>query len=336
MSEHFGFPLETLLIYVAVLTLSIVIDLHAYHKQTILTLRGAAAWSVFWVIMALAFYTYLWLRFDKKYADLFLVGFVLEESLSFDNLMVFMVIFSSFNISGLLLRRILFFGILGAIGFRILFASIGTALFAWSPWVGFVFAAIVAWTAWKMITAGEGDTELEDYSHHWSVRLTERFFPVFPRLHGTHLFIDGVEAARQAGQDNTIRYQGGLKKYATPAFLCLMAIQFTDVMFSFDSVPAVVAVTQEPLLVWGAMMFAVLGLRSLYYILEALVKHLVYLGQAVIALLFYIALKLAIGASNEIFHWPGIHIPPAVSLGIVAGILGTGILASFLFPPKKS
>lgn len=328
--EHFGFPLEAILIYIGVITLSIVLDLHAYHKGREMTIKTATLWSFFWVGMAGLFYVYLTLRFGQHWADLFLVGFVLEESLSVDNLMVFMVIFASFNIKGMLQRRILFFGILGAIGFRILFASIGTALFAYSPWVGMVFAAIVAWTAWKMLTTGEHDAELEDYSHHWSVRMTERFFPVYPRLVGDRLFVSAREILDNGGMPGG----SGVGRYVTPAFLCLVVIQATDVMFSFDSVPAVIAVTQEPLLVYGAMIFAVLGLRALYYVLAALMRYLVHLGKAVIVLLFYIAFKLGVQASNEIFHWPGIHIEPAQSLMIVAGILGVGIVASFLLPGK--
>lgn len=331
--EHFGFPLETILIYIGVIAFSIVLDMHAYRHGKTMSVKAATLWSFFWVGMAMLFYLYLRIRFEPRWADLFLVGFVLEESLSVDNLMVFMVIFASFNIKGMLQRRILFFGILGAIGFRILFATIGTALFAYSPWVGMVFAVIVAWTAWKMLVAGDGDAELEDYSHHWSVRMTEKVFPVHPRLVGDHFFVT-AETFRQEGEVPPETVQNG-NRFATPAFLCLIAIQMTDVMFSFDSVPAVIAVTQEPLLIYGAMIFAVLGLRALYYVLATLMTYLVHLGKAVIVLLFYIAFKLAVQAANEIFHWPGLHIQPTQSLMIVLGILGVGIVASLIFPGKK-
>ncbi|MBF0260679.1 MAG: TerC/Alx family metal homeostasis membrane protein [Magnetococcales bacterium] len=333
--EHIGFPLEILLILVGVVIFSAALDLNVFQKTDTMSLKAATGWTLFWICMALLFYVYLLERFDKRFADLFLVGFVLEKSLSLDNLMVFMVIFNNFNLTGAIQSRVLFLGILGAIVFRIVFASIGTALFAWSPWIGFVFALIVGWTAWKMLTTDDSDEAMVDYSHHWSVRWTENHLPIFPRLSGLHLFIDEATARAEAERDPSIRYQAGMNRYATPALLCLVVVQMTDVMFSFDSVPAVVAVTQEPILVWSAMMFAVLGLRALYYVLAAMVRMLVHLGKAIVVLLFYIALKLAMGASNEIFHWPGIHISPATSLTIVACVLGLGVLASFLFPPKE-
>lgn len=335
MTSHLGFPLEIVLIFVGVIGFSVLIDVRAYRKGALMSVKEATAWSVFWVFAALAFYGFLWWRFDRQWADLFLVGYVLEESLSVDNLMVFMAVFTSFNIKGLLQRRILFFGILGAIAFRLIFASIGTAMFAMSPWVGFLFAAIVAWTGWKMLTAGEGDEDLTDYSEHWSVGMTEKVIPIFPRLHLERFFINShiVDELKEADPSIDISRPAAL--YATPAFLCLIAVQVTDVMFSFDSVPAVVAVTGEPILVYGAMIFAVLGLRALYYLLAGLMRYLVHLEKAVIALLFYIALKLSIQASNELFHWPGVHIPPAASLGIVLTILGIGVAASLIFPENS-
>ncbi|MBF0428941.1 MAG: TerC/Alx family metal homeostasis membrane protein [Magnetococcales bacterium] len=334
-AEHIGFPLDILSILIGVIAFYMITDIHAHHKNRTMGLKEAAFWFVFWVVAALAFAGYLWVAYDPSWAKLFLVGFVLEESLSFDNVMVFMVIFASFNIKDVLQRRVLFYGILGAILFRLAFASVGTALYAASPWVGLGFAAIVAWTAWKMLTSGEADESLHDYSHHWSVRLIERFIPVYPRLHDQEMILSRQEVEALRAHDPSIQIKGNASRYATPAFLCMMVIQMTDIMFAFDSVPAVIAVTKEPVLVWGAMIFGVMGLRAMFYLLSSLMKFLIHLDKAIIALLFYIAAKLAIEAGNNIMNWPGIHISPGQSMIFVFSILGIGVLASFVLPKKQ-
>lgn len=333
--EHIGFPPDILLILISVVAFYMATDIYAHHKNRTMSLKEASFWFVFWVIAALCFAGYLWVHYDPAWAKLFLVGFVLEESLSFDNVMVFMVIFASFNIKDVVLRRVLFYGILGAILFRLAFASVGTALYAASPWVGLLFAAIVAWTAWKMVTAGEADESLHDYSHHWSVRFTERFMPVYPRLHGQDMILSRGEAEALQSQDPSIQLKAGASRYATPALLCTMVIQATDIMFAFDSVPAVIAVTKEPVLVWSAMIFGVMGLRAMFFILSSLMKFLVHLDKAIIALLFYIAAKLAIEAGNQIIQWPNLHITPGQSMIFVFSILGLGVLASLVLPKKE-
>lgn len=333
--RDFGFPIETIVIFVTVIALSVWLDLLAHRRSKEISVRDAALWSVFWVSLAMAFYVYLWLRFDKDWADMFLAGYVLEESLSIDNLMVFMAIFANFGITGILQHRILYYGILGALVFRAIFVGIGTALFAIGPWVGFVFAGIVAWTAWKMMTAEGVGSPIRDYSDHWSVKMTQRIMPIFPRLHLDKFFLTKpiVEELRRI--DPAMKVIKDAPFYATPAFLCLMAIETSDVMFAFDSVPAVIAVTQEPLLVYASCIFAVLGLRSLYFVLAALTQYLVYLEKAVIALLWFIAAKLALQASTHMIGWPDFHIGPTTSLAIVLGTLAVGVLASLIFPQKK-
>ncbi|MBF0162792.1 MAG: TerC/Alx family metal homeostasis membrane protein [Magnetococcales bacterium] len=334
-TPHIGFPTEILLILAGVIVFYMATDIHAHHKNRIMSLKEAAFWFVFWVVAALCFAGYLWVAYDPSWAKMFLVGFVLEESLSFDNVMVFMVIFASFNIKDVVLRRVLFYGIMGAILFRLAFATVGTVLYAASPWVGLGFAAVVAWTAWKMLTAGEADESLHDYTHHWSVRFTQRIMPVFPRLHGQDMILTRAEAEALQQQDSSIQFKPGAARYATPALLCALVIQATDIMFAFDSVPAVIAVTQEPVLVWGAMIFGVMGLRAMFFILASLMKFLVHLDKAIIALLFYIAGKLAIEAGNKLVQWPNLHITPGQSMIFVFSILGMGVLASFVFPKKE-
>jgi tellurite resistance protein TerC len=328
--HQFGFPIEVLLIFFSVIGVSLYLDLAAHKQTTDISVQDAMKWSIFWIALAIGFYGYLWLRFSKEWADLYLTGYVLEKSLSLDNLMVFMAIFSSFSIRNALQHSILYWGIIGALIFRAVFVMVGTGLFLASPWIGFVFAAFVAWSAIKMLQGGgDGDDEIEDYSHHWSVRLTGKLMPIYTKLHFDRFVLRHKEILLNNFNDSVTR-KGFL--YATPAFLCLMTIETSDIAFAFDSVPAVISVTQQPLLVYAAMIFAILGLRSLYFVLAALTKYLIHLEKAVIALLFFIAGKMALQSWNHTVGETGIHISTNVSLLIVLGTLALGVLASFIFP----
>lgn len=332
---HFGFPIETVVIFLVTIAVSVFIDLFAHRKTKEISVFDASLWSIFWIMLAIAFYGYLWMRFDKAWADLYLAGVALEKSLSIDNLMVFMAIFASFSIKGALQHRILYWGILGALVFRAIFVGVGTGVFHLAPWVGFAFAAIVAWSGYKMLMAGGDDGEITDYSDHWSVRMTEKIMPIFPRLHAERFFVTRTIVKDLAAADRSIRTAKDAAVFATPALLCLMAIETSDIMFAFDSVPAVIAITQEPLLVYAAMIFAILGLRSLYFVLAALTKYLVHLEKAVIALLFFIAAKLTLQSGEHAFGWSFLHVSSDVSLLIVLGTLGAGIIASLIWPIRR-
>jgi tellurite resistance protein TerC len=334
---HFGFPLEAILIFAVAVAASVYFDLFAHKKSTEISLSDAAGWTGFWVVLALAFYVYLRLRFSPEWADLYLAGYALEKSLSIDNLIVFMAIFSSFGLKSALQHRILYYGIIGALVFRAIFVAIGTGLFLVSPWVGFLFAAFVIWSAIKMLQQSDQEEDIEDYSDHWSVRLTGKLLPVYTKLHLNRFFIRHSQIPgdpTENEQASSVTRKGIL--YATPAFLCLMAIETSDIAFAFDSVPAVIAVTQEPLLVYAAMIFAILGLRSLYFVLAALTKYLVHLEKAVIGLLFFIGIKMMLQSWNHAVSDTGFDISPGWSLVIVLGMLAAGVVASLLFPDKEA
>jgi tellurite resistance protein TerC len=331
--ESFGFPIEVIIIFFSVIGLSLYVDLKFHKNVDEISVKDAGAWSIFWISLALFFYGYLWLRFSKEWADLYLTGYVLEKSLSVDNLMVFIAIFASFGIRSGLQHRVLYWGILGALIFRAIFVLVGTGLFLASPWVGFIFAFFVAWSAVKMLQGGGDDgDEIEDYSDHWSVRLTGKLMPVYTKLHLERFFVNHKELLLNGLADSVTR-NGSM--YATPAFLCLMAIETSDIAFAFDSVPAVIAVTQQPLLVYAAMIFAILGLRSLYFVLAALTRYLVHLEKAVIALLFFIAAKMTLQSWNHTLGDTGFHISPGWSLSIVLGTLLIGVIASIIFPENE-
>ena len=351
MTTHLGFPLETVAVFVVLSVGAIAIDLFAHRSDQPMSLKSAALWSVFWIAVSLAFGGYLWFHHGSETASLFFTGYALEKVLSVDNLFVIMAVFSWFKIPEAYRHRVLYWGIIGAIVFRMVFVAIGTGLMALGPYVELVFAVVVGWTGVMMLRRDEEDEANEDYSEHLAYRWVHRFFPVWPRLHGHNFFLRGhtlPEACRQtpdvrlepAGEDlkhPEQHHPQPVKKgalVATPLFLCLAIIEISDVMFAFDSVPAVIAVSKEPLIVYSAMMFAILGLRTMYFVLEALRGYLVHLEKAVVALLFFIAVKLALSASEHLFQH-GYEISPNASLVVVLAVLALGVGASFVFPEKS-
>ena len=315
MQSTFGLPSETLILFVVLVSAALFIDLFAHRKHQTISLRSASLWSLFWLTVALLFGAFLWWHHGSEIASLFFAGYLLEEVLSVDNLFVMMAIFSWFNIPQNYRHRVLYWGIVGAVVFRLIFVLIGSSLFALGAYVELIFALVVGWTAVMMLRAQQEQEQPADYSQHLAYRLVYRFFPVTKQLQGHRFFV---------------RQQGKLA--ATPLLLCLAVIELSDVMFAFDSVPAVIAVSREPLIVYSAMMFAILGLRTLYFVLEALQNHLAHLEKAVVALLFFIAIKLALSATHHLFHH-GYELSANASLLVVVAILASGIVAS-LFAKK--
>lgn len=326
---NFGFPLEAVAILTFAVVASVWLDLFSHRHKTEVTFRNAAAWSVFWVALALAFYLYLHLRYSPAAASMFLSGYVLEKALSVDNMMVFVAIFASFNIKGILQHRILYYGIAGALIFRAIFVAAGTALFGLSQWIELAFAAIVLWTGLKMFKGTDEGEDTEDFSDHWSVRWTRRIMPVIPRMVGNRFFVGKAEAEGVAERDGfTLPRKAAF--YATPMFLCLICIEISDVIFSFDSVPAIIAVTKEPFLIYAAVIFAILGLRNLYFMLAAAARYLVHLEKAVALVLVFIAVKLGLGALDVY------HVDHEVSMLVVLALILGGVAASLLFPARES
>lgn len=334
-TTHIGFPPLTMAVFVGLALAALLLDMVTHRDDKPITLARASIWSVFWVAISLAFAGFLYVQHGAEVASLFLTGYALEKVLSVDNLFVFMAIFAWFKVPDGLRHRILYWGIIGAIVFRGVFVVIGTGLLAFGPWVEIAFALIVAWTAVMMLKGGDDDDEEKDYSQHLACRFAKKLFPVWPRLHGHNFFVSRkkLEAeVRTTGNDKSLAAKGNL--FATPLFLCLVVIEVSDVLFAFDSVPAVIAVSREPLIVYSAMLFAILGLRTLYFVLEALKRYVVHLEKAVVVLLFFIAAKLGLNATDHLFHH-GISISPNTSLLIVLIVLAIGILASVIFPKKE-
>ena len=340
-----GFPADLLIGFIVMSLGAIFIDLYAHKKDEAMSLKSATLWSIFWVLVSLAFGGYIWKTHGADYAKLFFAGYALEKILSVDNLFVMMAIFSWFKVPEAYRHRVLYWGIIGAIVYRLIFVVIGSGLMALGRPVEFLFAGIIAWTAYMMMKDDDKDDEEEDYSEHLAYRWTHKIFPVWPRLYGHDFFLNAqeLEKAQQenpevklelAGEDVKHPEQSHARAYkrgawvATPLFLCLAVIELTDVMFAFDSVPAILVVSKEPLIVYSAMMFAILGLRTMYFVLEALKGMLVHLEKAVIVLLYFIALKLLLSALGVY------HISANASLLVVLVVLTLGIVASFIFPEK--
>ncbi|MFQ1004516.1 TerC/Alx family metal homeostasis membrane protein [Gilliamella sp. CG22] len=331
-----GFPIETVIVFIVLALTAIVIDLYAHHNDKPINLKNAVLWSLFWIAVALGFTLYLYLHHDSAIASLFITGYVLEKALSVDNLFVIMAIFSWFSVPENYRHRLLYWGVIGAIIFRAIFVIIGTDLLALGPWMELVFSVIVAFTGLMMLKNQGENEEIKDYSNHFAYRIAKRIFPAYPKIVGHHFLLTSKQLDQELAKPENSNLIGKLPKrafYATPLFLCITVIELSDVMFAFDSVPAVIAVSQEPLIVYSAMIFAILGLRTMYFVLEAMKQYLVHLGKAVICLLFFIAIKLALNASNHLFGH-GIDISPITSLYIVLGILAIGIIASIIWPEK--
>lgn len=312
------------IVFLSIVGVLFAADMWAHRgPQKPITLYNASAWSLVYIAGALAYAVYLALYSQPGWASLFLAGFVMEKALSVDNLMVFVAIFAYFKIPDEYRHRILHYGIAGAVVFRLIFVLLGAgALKAFGAPVGLVFALLVLYSAYAMLKGGSDGDEV-DYANQWYARWVRRFLPFTNETHG------GAFLARG-------RITGDL--YGTPLLLCLIAIEISDVLFAFDSVPAVIAVTQEPVLVYSAMVFAILGLRQLYFVLNALLRYLRFLGTAVIGILFFIGAKLLFHSVNAFgflpFHLP--ELSPNASLAVVLGALILGVVASLIWPEQSN
>lgn len=322
---HLGFPLDAAAVFVLVVATSVWMDLRLHKGSETISIRNAVVWSLIWIGIGCGFGLFVRQRFGPSYMSDYFAGYALEKALSIDNLMVFIAVFSYFKINGALQHRILYYGILGALVFRGIFALGGTALLALGPGVELIFGLIVLLSAVQLLRGGDDASE-EDYSEHKVVRMARRFLPVFHRLDGNRFVIPKLRAeaiiAEHPPSEPLNRPLGTVSHWVSPALVCLAVIEVSDLMFAFDSVPAVIAVTREPVLVYAAMIFAILGLRSLYFVLAALAESLVHLEKAVFCLLFFIGGKLWLSASDDIWAWFsdwGAGSPPWTSITALSG-----------------
>lgn len=322
-------------IFIGLVVFSMVVD-HVMHKDDKpVSLQSAVKWSIFWVLISFVYAGFLYLHHDSNTASLFISGYVLEKVLSVDNLFVFSAIFAWFNVPNEYRHRILYWGVIGAIVFRLIFVVIGAGLLQkFGSYAEILFAGLIIYAAVMMLRGGDDDEET-DYENHVANRIVHKFFPVVPRLFGHKFFVKGSEIDQLQGEEKATLLSalgGKLKQtawYATPLFVCVAVVELSDVMFAFDSVPAVIAISKEPLIVYSAMLFAILGLRTLYFVLEALKDILHHLEKAIIVLLFFIGVKMLGSAMLHLTGY-GFEISPNTSLVIVLSVLAVGVIASLV------
>jgi tellurite resistance protein TerC len=290
--------------FIAFVLSMLAIDLGVINRTPhVVTAREALTWTSVWVALAMVFAAGLALFFDKQSALTFLTGYVIEESLSVDNIFVIVLIFQYFAVPPQYQHRVLFWGILGALVMRGLFIVAGAALLARFDWIIYVFGALLIVTGLRM--AFKTDEEF-DGEHNAVVRLTRRWLPVTKGFRGKHFLV-----------------QEGGRRYATPLLLVLLLVEFTDLIFAVDSIPAIFGITRDPFLVFTSNIFAVLGLRSLFFLLASVVSkfHLLKYGLAII--LTFVGTKMLAE------DW--VHIPVSASLGVVVSILALSVIGSMIW-----
>nr|WP_242687236.1 MULTISPECIES: TerC family protein [unclassified Actinopolyspora] len=270
----------------------------------------AARWVVFYVGCALLFGVGVWLLGGHEFAVQYFTGYVVEYSLSVDNLFIFMVIMSSFAVPAVHQHRVLLIGIVLALVFRGLFIAVGAQLIARFVWVFFVFGAFLLWTAANMLRNKEESEEPENAVVRW----VRKAYPVTEQYHGTKV---------------SVKYDG--KRWLTPMFVVIIAIGSSDVMFAVDSIPAIFGITKDSFLVFTANAFALMGLRQLYFLLGNLVDRLVYLSAGLSVILAFIGFKLIVHALHE-YGWvpEWFEIGNFLSLGVIVSVLLVTALASLL------
>lgn len=333
---HIGLETESVVIFTILALAGLVIDLIAHRGDKPISLKAATFWSLFWVAVGVIFGIFMYFHFSPEAASLYFAGYAFEMALSVDNLFAIMAVFSWFGIKSGFTHRVLYWGVLGAVIFRLIFVLIGTSLFALGPYVEIVFSAMVALSAILMIKKKENDS-ISDFSAHPAYKFVKFFVPLYPKLVGHNFFVSHKnilkELEKPENQGVVLKRKGFV--YATPLFLCLAIVETSDLMFAFDSVPAVIAVSHDPFIVYSCMIFAIMGLRSMYFILDALRNALIYLEKAVIFLLFFVSFKLAAAASLHLFGI-GLEIDVYTSLIVIAVALSTGVITSLLFGKKKA
>ena len=291
------------IVFAALISFMLVIDLSLNRKSGRVSFKKAATWTVVWMLLALLFGAGIWYTMGQQKALEFLTGYLIEQSLSVDNLFVFIMIFTVFGVRGELQAKVLKWGILGAIVIRLVFIFIGAALLIEFQWLFYIFGALLVYTAWKM--AFSGDDEIEPDKNPL-VKLARRFLPMTKRIRGDWFI--------------TRRMQLWI---ASPLFMVLLVVESSDLVFAMDSIPAIFAITLDPFIVLTSNVFAIMGLRSLFFLLSNLMGMFAYLK-------FGIALILAFVGVKMILMMLGFHIPISLSLAVIVVTLAMAVIVSLV------
>jgi len=294
--------------FAVLITFMFILDLGIFNRRSHeISFREALTWTLVWVGLAVVFNTGILFFLGADKALEFFTGYLIEESLSVDNLFVFIMIFSYFHISRALQPKILKWGIIRALIMRAAFIFLGIELFERFHWMVYVFGALLIFTGIKMAFGGEDKIEPEK---NLVVRLVRRFVPITKRIYGDRFFIrrNGVLAA-------------------TPLFLTLLVVESSDVIFAVDSIPAILAVTRDPFIVYTSNVFAIMGLRSLFYLLSNVMEMFAYLKLGVSVILAFVGVKMLLSQTYPV--------PIYFSLGVIVGVLAISILTSITIGARK-
>ncbi|MFZ3207253.1 MAG: TerC family protein [Geobacteraceae bacterium] len=294
--------------FASIIVIMFILDLGVFNRKShAISFREALAWTLAWVSLAMAFNIWIWYAMGPTKALEFLTSYLIEESLSVDNLFVFIMIFSYFHISKTHQPKILKWGIIGALVLRAIFIVIGIGLIERFHWMIYIFGGILVITGVKMAFGG---TEKIEPEKNLLVRLVRRFVPITKHVRDDRFFIK----------------KGGIRA-ATPLFLTLLVVESSDLIFAIDSIPAVLAVTRDPFIVYTSNVFAIMGLRSLYYLLANVLEMFVFLKLGVSIILAFVGAKMLL---SDIYP-----IPIPFSLGAIVGILAISIITSITIGNKS-
>lgn len=289
--------------------LMLALDLGVFHRKAHeVGFKEALTWSVIWIAMALIFNAGIWYYLGEVKAIEFLTGYIVEKSLSVDNIFVFILVFSAFAVPSIYQHKVLFWGIIGALIMRAIFIFAGVTLIEKFHWIIYVFGAFLIFTGYKI--ARDKGTKI-DVQNNSLLKFVRRIMPV------TDSYREGKFVVKENG-----------RRYATPLLLVLILIEFTDLIFAVDSIPAILAITTDPFIVYTSNVFAILGLRSLYFALAGSLKYFTYLHYGLALILVFVGIKMLI---SDLYKFD-----PFVSLGIIALILSGSIIASFIIKRDES
>ncbi|HKC80677.1 MAG TPA: TerC family protein [Gemmatimonadaceae bacterium] len=284
------------------------LDLGVFHRDAHeLCVREAIGWTAAWISLALLFNLGVYLWFGSELALEFLTGYVIEKALSVDNIFVFLVIFSAFSVPAKLQHRALFWGVLGALITRAIFIVLGAALLHRFHWVAYLFGAFLIFTGIKLLVNRGGEVQPEKNP---VVRLFRRLVP------SVDDYSDGHFTVVNAG-----------KRYATPLLLVIVVIEVTDIVFAVDSIPAIFAVTTDPFIVYTSNIFAMLGLRALYFALAGMIGKFHHLKEGLSLVLVFVGAKMLVAGVYKV--------PILMSLAVIAMLLAGAVVTSLLWPTKK-
>lgn len=286
----------------------LVLDLMVFQrKEHEISVREALLWTLFWILLSLAFNVGVYLYMDANYAMEFLTGYLIEKALSVDNIFVFIIIFTYFGVAPRYQHKVLFWGILGAIVMRAIFILAGVAIIQKLHWVIYILGAFLVYIGIKMAFQKEKKYRPE---RNPVLRIFNKIYPVDREYTGSKFFV------RKAG-----------RLVATPLFVVLLVIESTDIVFAVDSIPAILSITLHPFIVFTSNIFAILGLRALYFAVSGIMKLFVYLNYGLSLILVFVGIKMLIADFYKI--------PVSIALSVVGGILAISIILSLVVPHKK-